>query len=240
MILDQLKDRFVIVARQGNSAEYEPNSARALASAFPDADIIHTDITACNNGVLFCTKDTSVGVMTREEAEDQGYISLRELMNWAKKANKDLLLEPRTNSAALVQRISGDARFFGMEDRISIVARSLRQTSIIRTQNDKIGIVGFLRKPEQYAEFYRLGGNVATLKNLTTTPLNVRLAEAAEGRHRHPFLVLAGKVDAYDVNTACNGLVGAKGIIMRNPDIGRAAMERRAAPTPACAGCAPD
>src|SRR5690606_8286633 len=118
--------------------------------------------------------------------------------------------------------------------------RSLAYTADARALNDRIGIVGALRQPEHYARFSALGAHVATLGRTQTTPRNVRLAEAAQGRHRHPFLVMAPEAGIRDVFNACNGLVGARGIIMNDPETGREALRRRSAPLPACAGFCPD
>lgn len=240
MILDILKDRFAIVAWRGNSAAYPANSPRALMMAFPDSDIILTDVTACKNGVLFCSRNERVGKMSFDEADDRDIVPLRQMMNWAQEIDRHLLLNASPMNRSLLQRIVGDARFFGVEDRVSVVTRSLGATKYVRSLNDKIGIVGMLDKPEQYADFYKAGGHVATLAQNETTPQNVRLAEAAEGRHRHPFFVLAPKAGIQDVFNACNGLVGAKGIIMANSEIGREALRRRGAPAPVCAAFSPD
>ncbi len=240
MILDILKDRFAIVAWRGNSAAYPGNSPRALMSAVPDSDIILTDVTACKNGVLFCTKSEAISNLPFEVVDDMDIVSLRQMINWAKETDKHLLLNPRTMKRELLQRIAGDARYFGAEDRISVVARSLAATKYVQSINDKIGIVGVLDKPTQYASFYKSGGHVATLARNSTTPENVRLAECAEGRHRHPFLVLAPNAGIQDVFNAYNGLVGAGGIIMANPEMGREALERRSARPPVCAGFSPD
>lgn len=240
MILDILKDRFAIVAWRGHSAAYPANSPRALMLAVPDSDIILTDVTACNNGVLFCSRNPRIGGMSFDEVDDMDVVPLRLMMNWAQETDRHLLLNASPMNRALLQRISGDARYFGAEDRVSVVIRSLGATRYVRALNDKVGIVGMLDKPEQYADFYKAGGHVATLAHHQTTPRNVRLAEAAEGRHRHPFLVLAPKAGIQDVFNACNGLVGAKGIIMANPEIGREALRRRSAPSPVCAAFCPD
>ena len=240
MILNDLKDRFVIVARQGNSVDYAPNSMRALASAFPDADMIHATVTTLNNGVLVCSHESKANKLSLDEADDIGMVRLLDLMNWAKEHDKGLLLDPQSTDVALTQRIAGDARFFHMEDRVAVAARSLQHTKDIHDLNGNLGIVGVLRRPQQYEQFYKLGGHVATLRELETTPGNVRLAEAAEGRNRHPFWVLADEATVQGIFNACNGLTGAKGMIMRNPETGREALRQKGAKLPACAGFAPD
>lgn len=240
MILDILKDRFAIVAWRGNSAAYPANSPRALLLAVPDSDIILTDVTPCNNGALFCSRNERVGAMSFDEAEDMDFVPLRQMMNWAQETDKHLLLSASPMKRSLLQRIVGDARFFGTEDRVSVIVRSVGAAKFLNSLHDKIGIVGMLDEPEQYAAFYKAGGHVATLAHNETTPMNVRLAEAAEGRHRHPFLVFSPKAGIQDVFNACNGLVGARGIIMANPEVGQEALRRRRAPSPACAGFTPD
>ncbi len=240
MILDILKDRFAIVAWRGNSAGYPANSPRALMSAVPDSDIILTDVTACQNGVLFCSRDARIGKMSFDEVDDMDIVPLRVMMNWARDTDRHLLLNAAPMNRSQLQRLVGDARYFGMEDRVSVVTRTVGATKYVRGLNDKIGIVGMLDKPEQYADFYKAGGHVATLAHNETTPMNVRLAEAAEGRHRHPFLVLAPKAGIQDVFNAYNGLVGARGIVMADPEIGREALNRRTAPAPVCAAFSPD
>lgn len=248
MILDDVKDRFAIIARGGDSARFKANSREAFVSAIESgADLIQTDIQRSANGVLVCTGQTLVdgsliGAISLDALKEAGVVPLYELMALAKKSknNVGLLLDPKSTQISLTQRIAGDARFFNMLDRVAVVAHSLKHTKDIRAQSGELGIVGVLRKPEQYAEFYKAGGNVATLGPLQTTPGNVRLAEAGVGQNRHPFWVLAGDIDMRGVFNACNGLVGAKGMIMNDPALGREALRRRAAPLPACAGCAPD
>ena len=240
MILDILKDRFAIVAWRGNSAGYPANSPRALMSAVPDSDIILTDVTNCRNGALFCSRDDRISKMFFDEVDDMDVVPLRMMMNWAKETDRHLLLNAVPMKRDLLQRIVGDARYFGAEDRVSVVTRTVGATKYVRGLNDKVGIVGMLDKPEQYADFYKAGGHVATLAHNETTPKNVRLAEVAEGRHRHPFLVLAPKAGMRDVFNACNGLVGASGIIMADPETGREALRLRGAPAPVCAAFSPD
>lgn len=247
MVLDGLKDRFVIVARQGNSVQSTARSAEFFAQAIQaGADFIQTDVQMAKNGVLVCTSQDTVngeklvGAMDVEDLKKAGVVPLYELIAQVKNTQTHLLLNPKSAGPKLAERIAGDARFFGMEDRIAVVARSIKHTKDIRAQSDKLAIVGVLDNPEHYAAFYKAGGNVATLGKLETTPGNVRLAEAAEGPKRHPFWVLGGDASHQDVFNACNGLVGAKGMIMKDPAVGREALRRRAAPLPACAGCAPD
>lgn len=236
MILNEVKDRFAIVARQGDSTHFVPNSKAAFEAAIKaGADLIHADVAMCSNGALVCTRNPKVSKMTLSEAEDALNFPLHRLMAMAEESGTGLLLDPRSTNIHLTRRIAGDARFFDMEDRIAVVARSLKHTKDIRAQSDTLGIVGVLNNPEQYAEFYKRGGNVATLYRLETTPMNIRLAEAREGRLRHPFWVLAGNADVQDVFNACDGLVGAGGMILKDPAVGREAMRRKAAPLPACA-----
>lgn len=209
MILDILKDCFAIVAWRGNSAAYPANSPRALMMAVPDSDIILTDVTACENGVLFCSNNARIGKMSFDQVEDMDVVPLRMMMNWAKETDKHLLLNASPKRRGLLQRIVGDSRFFGVEDRVSMVTRSLTFTKYARSLSDKVGIVGILDVPRQYAAFYKAGGNVGVLAHNETSPKNVRL-------------------------------VGASGIIMANPEIGREALRRRGAKAPACVSFCPD
>lgn len=240
MILDLLKDRFAIVARHGNSAAYPANSARALMMAASDSDIILTDVTACKNGVLFCSDKNAVSKMSSDEADGMDIVSLREMIGWAKETDGHLLLNAKPMKREMLQRIASDVHDLGVEERVSVVTRSLGLTKYVHSLNDRIGIVGILNKPEQYAAFYKAGGHVATLASHETTPKNVRQAEAAEGRQRHPFLVLAPKAVMQDVFNACGALVGARGIIMDNPGLGRESLRRREAFTPGYSGFCPD
>ena len=246
MILDDFNDRFAIVAHRGNSAHFKPNSRAAFVSALESgADLIQTDVQRCANGVLFCTGDTLVagrlvGAMGREALQDAGVVPLYELMALAKRANKGLLLTPQSTHSSLTQRIAGDARFFNMHDRVAVVAHSLKHTKDIRAQSAALGIVGILRQPEHYAAFFKAGGNVSTLRQYTTTPANVRLAEAAQGRHRHPFWVLANDAGIRDVFNAHDGLIGASGMVMKDPAVGREALRRVGAFSPAFARSCPD
>lgn len=239
MILDLLKERFAIVAQQGNSAGYPANSPRALISAVPYADILMADVTLAKGDVLLCSHERKHALMSVEEAEDHDIVPLPILVEWAKETDKQLLLNPRTKDKFTLQSISQVAKKLRAEDIIAVVAHTLEYTRNVHAFNDKLGIVGALRGPDLYARFYSLGGHVGTLRDTETTPQNVRLVEAAKGRHRHPFLVLAPDAGIQNVYNACNGMTGASGIIMRDPETGREALQRRAS-TPACAGFSPD
>ncbi len=228
MILDLLKDRFAIVAQQGYSVGYAANSPRALMSAVPFADIIMADVTLSKDDVLMCSDKRAVNKMTADDAVDHDVVPLDYLVDWAKQTDKQLLLNPRTADKFTMQAISRVARSLAAEDMISVVARTLAFTQNTHAFNDKLGIVGILKAPQLYTRFYDLGGHVGSLAYNETASMNVRLAEAAIGRHRHPFLVQAPEGGIQDVYNACNGLTGASGIIMRNPELGREAMERRA------------
>lgn len=240
MILDLLKNRFAIVAHQGNSAAYAPNSPRALISAVPFADILMADITLSNDAVPMCSDRAPISTMTAEEAEDKDVVPLEVLVEWAQASDKHLILNPRTNNTLTLLKISDVARAMAAEDNISVVARTLAYTGYARAFNDKLGIVGMLKSPDLYARFYEKGGHVATLAQDEATPLNIRKAEAAAGARRHPFLILSPEAQIRDVYKACNGQTGAAGIVMKNPEAGHEALTSKASRGPAFRGFYPD
>lgn len=251
MILDKLNDDFLIIAHRGDSAHHPGNTLAAFeAAAKAGAHLIEANLRQSVDGHYFCSNSGTVGGRKLEhmfgvELEEAGLLSVEKALAFSKDSGVPLVLDLRSSEPGFGAGVVDVLKRHHMEDRTVIGVNTLSQTSETRRASKDVGIVGFLDRPKDFPSFYKRGGNVARLWQGDTTPQNVRLAEAAEGRNRRPFWVMAGyypndkiarygDIDLQGVFSMKSGPVAAKGLIVNDPALAVEAVRRTRAPSPSC------
>ena len=173
-----MKNEIKIIAHRGYSSLYPDNSQESFERALAvGANIIETDIREATDGSLICSHDPAQGAA----------LSFSDALVFAKD-KITLLLDLKMNEPEFHAKLAQELKSHGMEEQVIIGVRSLEQARQIKALLPKAQMLGFLKNPSDFPEFFKIGGNIARLWESDVNDKNLALATSGG----HPVFVMAG------------------------------------------------
>lgn len=173
-----MKNDIKIIAHRGYSSLYPDNSQESFEQAVAiGANIIETDIREAADGSLICSHDPARGAA----------LSFSDALVFAKD-KITLLLDLKMDKPEFHAKLAQELKNHGMEEQVIIGVRSLDQARQIKALLPNAQMLGFLKNPSDFPEFFRIGGNIARLWESDVNDKNLALARSGG----NPVFVMAG------------------------------------------------
>lgn len=173
-----MKPLVQIIAHRGYSSAFPDNSLEGFEQAWKfGADMIETDIRAAMDGSLICSHD----------AGDPKALPFNAALDFAKGKIR-LLLDLKLNTPEFHAALKKTLLDHQMENEIIIGVRSLEQACAMRSELPRCLMLGFLKNPGEFPEFYRAGGNIGRLWEDDLNDRNLEMTRTGN----HPVFIMAG------------------------------------------------
>lgn len=173
-----MKTDIKIIAHRGYSSLYPDNSLESFEQAVKaGAHIIETDIRKRPDGTLICSHDPTKGAA----------LSFSEALTFAKD-KITLLLDLKVDKPEFNAQVVQALKDHGMEGQVIVGVRSLEQAKQIKALLPEAQMLGFLKNPSDFPEFFKIGGTVARLWEDDVNEKNLALARTGG----HPVFVMTG------------------------------------------------
>jgi glycerophosphoryl diester phosphodiesterase len=173
-----MKKDLKIIAHRGYSSLYPDNTMESFEQAVKaGADVIETDIREAKDGSLICSHDPT----------NKAALSFSDALDFAKD-KITLLLDLKVGNPAFHAKLVKELKDRGMEGQVIIGVRSLEQAREIKALLPDTQMLGFLKNPSDFPEFFKIGGTIARLWENDVNGKNLALAKT-DG---HPVFVMSG------------------------------------------------
>jgi glycerophosphoryl diester phosphodiesterase len=173
-----MKNDIKIIAHRGYSSLYPDNSLESFEQAVKaGAHIIETDIHEAKDGALICSHDPAKGAA----------LSFADALAFAKD-KITLLLDLKVDRPEFNAKVVQALKDHGMEDQVIVGVRSLEQARQIKALLPKAQMLGFLKNPSDFPEFFKIGGTIARLWESDINEKNLALAKSGG----NPVFVMTG------------------------------------------------
>lgn len=173
-----MKKDLKIIAHRGYSSLYPDNSIESFGQAVKaGADVIETDIREAKDGSLICSHDPAKGAA----------LSFSDALDFAKD-KITLLLDLKVDKPEFHAKLVQALKDHGMEDQVIVGVRSLEQAKAIKALLPDVRMLGFLKNPSDFPEFFKIGGTIARLWESDINEKNLALAKTG-GK---PVFVMTG------------------------------------------------
>lgn len=173
-----MKNEIKIIAHRGYSSLYPDNSRESFEQAVKaGAHVIETDIREGADGALICSHDPA----------KTAPLSFSDALVFAKD-KITLLLDLKVDKPAFNAKLVQALKDSGMEDQVIVGVRSLEQAKQIKALLPDAQMLGFLKNPSDFPEFFKIGGTIARLWEDDVNEKNLALAKTG-GK---PVFVMTG------------------------------------------------
>lgn len=210
-----------IIAHRGYSSLYPDNSIESFGQAVKaGADVIETDIREAKDGLLICSHDPAKGAA----------LSFSDALDFAKD-KITLLLDLKVDKPEFNAKVVQALKDHGMEDQVIVGVRSLEQARQIKTLLPKAQMLGFLKNPSDFPEFFRIGGTIARLWESDINEKNLALAKTGG----NPVFVMTGSRLGDVGETTPERLrnimaLGVQGVLVNDPKLAVQVRDERPKP----------
>jgi glycerophosphoryl diester phosphodiesterase len=214
-----------VIAHRGYSAAYRENTLEACEQAIrAGADLVEIDLRVSKDGLLVCQHDPAVGGMPVAEMTAGALLAIG--VAWlddvlpALRGRSALLFDLKRADTELAAEALAALRRYSMTADVVIGARSVEQARYVRAASPDSVILGFLKDPADFPDFYAAGGDIARLWEENCTPAAIAAARCGD----RPVWVTAGRKSAADKpgdidEPRLRGLLGfgIDGILVNDP-----------------------
>lgn len=181
-----------IIAHGGNSAMFPENTLPAYKSAAKlEADVIEMDVIISADQEVFCVHpldgvdgfDKEYSKIPSKSFVQKGIPTLREVIKVLKDKGSRIYFDLKQDNVALIDKAVKTALEAGIEEsRLIIGSRSLERLRYIRSKYEELTVLGLLQDPEQYEEFFAMGGDIYRLWEKDLTQARIDAIHSLSGK----------------------------------------------------------